>query len=106
MQGREDPGKKDNSSNSHQTPRQRRYADCTIHYLYVPPLHFQLGSETNMLDAFKNLTGKGKLVQKQTEDPETLIATAREERTAISAMLTARTARSAKPTPRSTSLAP
>ena len=49
-----------------------------------------------MLDAFKNITGKGKLVQKQTEELETLIATAREERTAISAMLTALTARSAK----------
>src|SRR5215208_7916387 len=54
-----------------------------------------------MLDAFKNLTGngKGKLAQKQTDELELLIATAREERSAISAMLTALTARSAKLTP-------
>jgi hypothetical protein len=36
-----------------------------------------------MLDAFKNMTGgKGKLVQQQTDELETLIATAREERSA------------------------
>ena len=53
-----------------------------------------------MLDAFKNMTGgKGKLVQKQTDELELLIATAREERSAISAMLTALTTRSAKLTP-------
>src|SRR5438270_118336 len=53
-----------------------------------------------MLDAFKTMTGcKGKLVQKQTDDLELLIATAREERSAISAMLTALTTRSAKLTP-------
>ena len=53
-----------------------------------------------MLDAFKNMTGgKGKLVQKQTDELELLIATAREERSAISAMLTSLTARSAKLTP-------
>ena len=53
-----------------------------------------------MLDAFKSMTGgKGKLVQKQTDELELLIATAREERSAISAMLTALTTRSAKLTP-------
>ena len=36
---------------------------------------------TDMLDAFKNLTGgKNKLVQKQTDELELLIASAREER--------------------------
>jgi len=59
-----------------------------------------------MLDAFKNITGggKGKLVQKQADELELLIATAREERSAISAMLTALTTRSAKLTPLSKSL--
>src|SRR5437868_10200661 len=59
-----------------------------------------------MLDAFKTITGggKGKLAQKQTDDLETLIATAREERSAISAMLTALTTRSAKLTPLGKSL--
>src|SRR5205809_5476209 len=53
-----------------------------------------------MLDAFKNLTGgKGKLAQKQTDELELLIASAREERSAISAMLTALTTRSAKLAP-------
>ena len=50
-----------------------------------------------MLDAFKSITNnKGKIAQKQTDELELLIATAREERSAISAMLTALTARSAK----------
>src|SRR5437016_9972434 len=59
-----------------------------------------------MLDAFKNMTGggKGKLVQKQADELELLIATAREERSAISAMLTALTTRSQKLTPLSKSL--
>jgi septal ring factor EnvC (AmiA/AmiB activator) len=58
-----------------------------------------------MLDAFKNITGgKGKLVQQQTTELETLIATAREERSALSAMLTSLTTRSAKLTPLSKSL--
>ena len=58
-----------------------------------------------MLEAFKNMTGgKGKLVQKQSDELELLIATAREERSAISAMLTALTTRSAKLTPLSKSL--
>ena len=58
-----------------------------------------------MLDAFKNIgSGKGKTAQKQTEELEQLIATAREERSAISAMLTALTTRSAKLTPLSKSL--
>ena len=53
-----------------------------------------------MLDAFKNITGgKSKLVQKQTDELELLIATAREERGALSAMLTSLAARSAKLTP-------
>jgi chromosome segregation ATPase len=50
-----------------------------------------------MLEAFKSMTGgKSKLVQKQTEELEHLIATAREERSAISTMLTTLAARSAK----------
>ncbi len=58
-----------------------------------------------MLDAFKNITGgKGKTAQKQTDELEMLIATAREERSAISAMLTALTTRSAKLTPLGKSL--
>src|SRR5258707_14595799 len=58
-----------------------------------------------MLDAFKNFSGgRGKLVQKQTDELEALIATAREERSAISAMLTALTTRSAKLTPLAKSL--
>src|SRR5438132_12495749 len=57
-----------------------------------------------MLDAFKSLTGGNKLVQQQTTELETLIATAREERSAISAMLTALTTRSQKLTPLSKSL--
>ncbi|MBI4486401.1 MAG: hypothetical protein HY655_10355, partial [Acidobacteria bacterium] len=58
-----------------------------------------------MLDAFKNMTGgKGKLVQKQTGELEALIAVAREERSAISAMLTALTTRSAKLAPLGKSL--
>src|SRR2546430_3107641 len=58
-----------------------------------------------MLDAFKNITsGKGKLVQQQSEELEQLIATAREERSAISAMLTSLTTRSAKLTPLSKTL--
>jgi len=59
-----------------------------------------------MLDAFKTFTGngKGKLVQKQTEELELLITTAREERSAISAMLTALTTRSAKLMPLGKSL--
>jgi len=58
-----------------------------------------------MLDAFKNITGgKGKLAQKQRDELELLIASAREERSAISAMLTALTARSAKLAPLGKSL--
>ena len=58
-----------------------------------------------MLDAFKNLTGgKGKLTEQQTTELEALIATAREERSAISAMLTALTTRSAKLAPVAKSL--
>jgi DNA repair exonuclease SbcCD ATPase subunit len=59
-----------------------------------------------MLDAFKNITGgnKGKTVQKQTDELEMLISTAREERSAISAMLTALTTRSAKLAPLGKSL--
>src|SRR3954462_4821694 len=59
-----------------------------------------------MLDAFKQMAGggKGKLAQQQTDELELLIATAREERSAISAMLTALTTRSAKLTPLGKSL--
>src|SRR5262245_9304379 len=58
-----------------------------------------------MLDALKNITGgKGKLVQQQTDELEALIATAKEERSAISAMLTALTTRTAKLAPLSKSL--
>src|SRR5437773_1277518 len=56
-----------------------------------------------MLDAFKSFSGK-KVAQQQTTELETLIATAREERSAISAMLTALTTRSQKLTPLSKSL--
>jgi chromosome segregation ATPase len=53
-----------------------------------------------MLDALKNMTGgKGKIAQQQSEDLEMLLATAKEERSAISAMLTALTTRTAKLTP-------
>src|SRR4051812_43689750 len=59
-----------------------------------------------MLDAFKQMAGggKGKLAQQQTDELELLIATAREERSAISAMLTSLTTRSAKLTPLTKSL--
>src|SRR3954471_24306077 len=59
-----------------------------------------------MLDAFKQMAGggKGKLAEKQTTELELLIATAREERSAISAMLTALTTRSSKLTPLGKSL--
>ena len=52
-----------------------------------------------MLDAFKSLTGgKGK-VQQQTDELKLLIANAREERSAISAMLNTLANRSAKLAP-------
>ena len=58
-----------------------------------------------MLDALKNITGgRGKQAQKQSDDLEQLIASAREERSALSAMLTAVTARSAKLAPLGKSL--
>src|SRR5262245_17040596 len=57
-----------------------------------------------MLEAFKNMSGNGKFVQQQTDDLKSLIATAREERSALSAMLTSLTTRSAKLTPLSKSL--
>src|SRR6476646_917224 len=56
-----------------------------------------------MLEAFKTLA-TGKSAQKQTDELEQLIATAREERSAISAMLTALTTRSSKLTPLTKSL--
>src|ERR1700687_4314068 len=50
-----------------------------------------------MLDAFKNITGgNSRLAQQQTTELEALITSAREERSALSAMLTSLTARSAK----------
>ncbi len=58
-----------------------------------------------MLDAFKNIAGgKAKSLQQQTETLETLIAASREERSAISAMLSALTAQTAKLKPLSESL--
>ena len=61
--------------------------------------------EIHMLDAFQSIAGgKGKQVQKQTDELQLLIATAREERSALSAMLTTLTARSAKLTPLGKSL--
>ena len=58
-----------------------------------------------MLDAFKTITGgKNKHVQKQTDELQSLITTAREERNAISAMLTTLTARSSKLAPLGKSL--
>src|ERR1700688_782544 len=53
-----------------------------------------------MLDAFKVITGgKGKVVQQQTDELQLLIASAREERSAISDMLNVLTTRSAKLAP-------
>src|SRR2546430_9717444 len=53
-----------------------------------------------MLDAFRSMTsGKNKQVQKQTDELQLLITSAREERSALSTMLTTLTARSAKLTP-------
>ena len=53
-----------------------------------------------MLDALKSLTGgKGKVVQQQTDELGLLIASAREERSAISAMLNTLANRSAKLAP-------
>ena len=47
-----------------------------------------------MLDAFRNITsGKSKHVQKQTDELQLLITAAREERSALSTMLTTLTAR-------------
>jgi chromosome segregation ATPase len=58
-----------------------------------------------MLDAFRDITGnKGKQVQQQTDELELLIVSAREERSAISTMLTALTTRSAKLMPLAKSL--
>src|SRR5439155_23363995 len=57
-----------------------------------------------MLDAFKNIANlKGQFVQQQTE-LETLIATAREERSGLSAMLSSLTTRSANLLPMGKSL--
>src|SRR5687768_6270752 len=49
-----------------------------------------------MLDALKGLAGGGKAAQRQAEELEALIASAREERSALSAMLTQVTVRSSK----------
>ena len=50
-----------------------------------------------MLDAFRSMTsGKNKQVQKQTDELQLLITSAREERTELSTMLTTLTTRSAK----------
>src|SRR3989442_11894287 len=53
--------------------------------------------EILMLDALRNMTGgNGKVVQQYTSELEMLVATAREERTPLSAMLTTLTAHGAK----------
>ena len=53
-----------------------------------------------MLDAFRTMTGgKNKLIQQQTDELQLLITAAREERSALSTMLTTLTARSAKLAP-------
>ena len=53
-----------------------------------------------MLDAFRTMTGsKNKLIQQQTDELHLLITSAREERSALSTMLTTLTARSAKLAP-------
>ena len=58
-----------------------------------------------MLDALRNITaGKGKLVQQQRVELERLIASAREERSATSVMLTQLATRSAKLAPLAKSL--
>ena len=50
-----------------------------------------------MLDAFRSMTGgKNKQVQRQTDELQLLMTSAREERSALSTMLTTLTARSAK----------
>src|SRR4051812_506387 len=49
-----------------------------------------------MLDAIKGLAGNGKAQQKQADDLAALIAGAREERSALSAMLTQLSTRSVK----------
>src|ERR1043166_7366458 len=58
---------------------------------------------TPMLEALKNLTG-GKTAQKHADELEKLIATAREERSALSEMLTSLTTRGARLQPMSKSL--
>src|SRR3982074_2947828 len=64
-------------AHSPQHVHRRRYADCLSPRPHlIPPL----GARTHMLDAFKNITGgKNKLVQKQADELELLIVTAREE---------------------------
>src|SRR4029079_13044536 len=75
-------------------------ADSLAELFSTSPINFPGGARSHMLDAFKTMAGgKNKLVQKQTDDLEQLITTAREERSAISAMLTALTTRSAKLAP-------
>src|SRR5262249_1312566 len=74
-----------------------------LHYSLA--LHPDIFSESEMLDAFKNITsGRGKLVHKQADELAQLIASAREERSAVSTMLTVLETRSAKLTPLSKSL--
>jgi chromosome segregation ATPase len=68
-------------------------------------LHTRNRTEISQADAFRNITGnKGKQVQQQTDELELLIVSAREERSAISTMLTALTTRSAKLMPLAKSL--
>src|SRR5262245_37737211 len=67
---------------------------------------FSRHGESPMLDAFRNITGngKGKEAQKQTDELPALIASAREERSALSAMLNAVTTRGSKLSPLSKEL--
>ena len=59
-----------------------------------------------MLDTFRSMTGgKNKQMQQQTDELQNLIHAAREERSALSTMLTTLTARSAKLTPLGKTLA-
>src|SRR5437764_7979428 len=58
---------------------------------------------TRMLETLRNLAG-GKAAQKHADDLEKLIATAREERSALSEMLNSLTTRGAKLQPMSKSL--
>src|SRR5258708_13747502 len=57
-----------------------------------------------MLDAFKNIGARSKEIQGQRADLQAVIATARDERSALSAMITSLTTRGAKLAPLSQSV--